>query len=42
MLVTKLCILELVNQMGQDMGGWVTYVQVSTTGLHTLGYLRYH
>lgn len=28
--------------MGQDKSGWVTYVQVSTTGLHTLGYLRFH
>jgi len=27
--------------MDQYIGGWVTYVQVSSTGLHSLGYLRY-
>lgn len=31
----KLYTLEHVNQMGQDKGDWVTYVQIPTTGLHT-------
>lgn len=37
----KSFILELVYQMGQDVGCWFTYARVSSTGLHSQGYLRY-